>query len=392
MKISRVAVITSVALFALTACGRSESSIQSSSPSANSSPQATLPPKGSRPSGENRPCWANGGGCTFKAVGPGGGIVFANTGVPAPWGQFIEVSKQTLGSDKLCDSETPRTAFWMWPDYDGIGNNFRATSDLYNVCKNGLAGKVYGHSQTSPVYDKWWLDDQSFSGASGMTWIPVVENCCKDWRLPTLEEAKMIYALNSGQNSLGPCWRFNEKCEDFKVEDGWYYTATPNLEPGKCEYWAINMADGQTKSVKPNEQLRGLMVRNFGRKKEGLQLQPPRVPIPERSELESKTLDFLQKLFKLQFKYRNAGDFEATKTPTTKEEFIEALLKHPNAVKKVSCPVPAPTTTTTVAPTTTTTTTTVAPTTTTTTTTVAPTTTVKKVVTPTTVKKIVKKK
>ena len=163
-------------------------------------------------------------------------------------------------------------------------------------------------------------------------------------------------------------------CEDFKVEDGWYYTATPNLGPDKCEYWAINMADGQTKSVKPNEQLRGLMVRYFGRKKEGLRIPLSRTPIPERLELESKTLDFLQRLFKSEFKYPNAGDFEAPKTPTTKEGFIEALLKHPNAsVKKVSCPVPATTTTTT-------------------TTTVAPTTTVKKVVTPTTVKKIVKKK
>ena len=387
MKISRVAIITSVALFALAACGRSESSIQSSSPqssspSADTSPQATLPPKGSRPPGENRPCWANGGVCTFKAVGPGGGIVFANTGVPAPWGQFIEVSKQTLGPDKLCDSERPRAWYGLWPDYDGIGNGLRGNSDLYDVCKNGLAGKVYGHSQTSPVYDKWWLNDQSFSGASGMTWIPVVENCCKDWRLPTLQEAKMIYALNSARFlSWQECSNMANVCEDFKVEDGWYYTATPNLGPDKCEYWAINMADGQTKSVKPNEQLRGLMVRNFGRKKEGLRIPLSRTPIPERLELESKTLDFLQRLFKSEFKYPNAGDFEAPKTPTTKEGFIEALLKHPNAsVKKVSCPVPATTTTT------------VAPTTTTTTTTVAPTTTVKKVVTPTTVKKIVKKK
>lgn len=310
----------------------------------------------------------------MKVVGPGGGIVFNQSAIE-PWGQFIEVSKQTLGPDKLCDSERPRAWYGLWPDYDGIGNGLRGNSDLYDVCKNGLVGKVYGHSQTSPVYDVWWLNDQSQKA-----FIPVVENCCKDWRLPTLEEAKMIYALNSGQNSLGPCWRFNEKCEDFKVEDGWYFTATPNLGPDKCEYWAINMADGQTKSVKPNEQLRGLMVRYFGRKKEGLRIPLSRTPIPERLELESKTLDFLQRLFKSEFKYPNAGDFEAPKTPTTKEGFIEALLKHPNAsVKKVSCPVPA-------------TTTTVAPATTTTTTTVAPTTTVKIVSTPTTVKKVVKKK
>lgn len=286
--------------------------------------------------------------CTSKAIGPGGGIVFFE-GVIEPWGQFIEVSKQTLGPDKLCDSERPRAWYGLWPDYDGIGNGYRANSDLYDVCKKGLVGKVYGHSQTSPVYDVWWLNDQSSSA-----WIPVVENCCKDWRLPTLQEAKTIYALNSGQYPPG---RFcgQTLCEDFKVENGWYYTATPNLEPNKCGYWAINMADGQTKSVKPNEQLRGLMVRNFGPRTTEYRL--PRSPIPERSELESKDLGSLQKLFASQFKY-----FPDQQTPATKEGIIGELLKHPNAVKKVSCSAPATTTTTT---------------------TVAP---------PTTVKKVVKRK
>ena len=385
MKISRIAAITSVALFSLAACGGSESSIQSSSPqssspqsslpSADSSLQSTLPPKGSRPTGENRrPCWANGQLCYPSDVGPGGGIVLAVNGgwAAQQWGTYIEVSKQTLGPDKLCDSETPRKQFWMWPGYDGIGNSYTATNDLYNVCKNGLASKAIGHRQTSTIYDPWWLNEQS--GMYAKDW-PIVENCCKDWRLPTLEEAKVIYQLRSktGEKVCHTPGYLIETCEDWVIENGWYYTATPNLEPNKCEYWAINMVDGQTKSVKPNEQLRGLMVRYFGPRTTEYRL--PWSPIPERSELESKTLDSLKKLFTSQFKY-----FPERQTPATKEGIIEELLKHPNAVKKVSCPAPA--TTTTVAPATTTTTTT----------TVAPTTTVKKVSPPTTVKKVVKKK
>jgi hypothetical protein len=279
----------------------------------------------------------------------------------------------------LCDSATPRTVFFLWPDYDGIGNSVTATGDLYSVCKNGLAGKAYAHSQTSPIYSaeegrvKWHYayplpEDRN-------RYNPVYENCCKDWRLPTLKEAQEIYRLRpaAGEKICLGVGEFESKvCEDFVIEDGWYYTATPNLD--KCEYWAINMADGQIKSVKPNEQLRGLMVRNFG-DKVAKNDSPPRVRIPERSVLESYTPAALQKIYDTQFR----GTFRPK--PATTGGIIDALLKHPNAaVKKVSCV--ATETTTTVA---TETTTTVAPT---TTTTVAPTTTVKKVVTPTTVKKV----
>jgi hypothetical protein len=378
MKISRVALLTSVALLFLAACGGSESSIQNSSSSVDSSPQVTLPPKGSRPTGEKPPCWAN-WVCAVGDIGTGGGVVFRYITNGEPH-KYVEVSKQTLSPDKLCDSDSPRKAFLVWPDYDGFGNAGAATSDLYGVCKNGLAGKVWSHSQPAPNYDKHWLGEEYASLRSPL------ENCCEDWFLPTLEEAKAIYGLRGVaiERPTG-CEEGNYNyvsgdCGDWKVEDGWYYTATPNLD--KCEYWAINMADGQIKSVKPNEQLRGLMVRYFGYKK-AKGYTPPRIAIPARSVLEKYTLASLNKLFD--------KNFDTSLRPTTKDGFIEALLSHPNAVKQVLCPASA--TTTTAAPTTTTTaaptTTTAAPT---TTTTVAPTTTVKKVVTPTTVKKVVKKK
>jgi len=374
MKISRVALLTSVALLFLAACGGSESSIQSSTSSVDSSPQVTLPPKGSRPTGESPPCWAN-GMCANGDIGPGGGVVFSLITNEQVGQVFVEVSKQTLAPDKLCDSDSPRKAFFVWPDYDGFGNGGAATSDLYGVCKNGLAGKVSRHSQSSPIYESFWVSDQAYNV------LPPVANCCEDWVLPTLEEAKAIYRLRPAAGEkicLGVRADGSKVCENFFIEGEWYYTATPNLD--KCEYWAINMADGQIKSVKPNEQLRSLMVRYFGYKK----AKPPRIAIPGRSVLEKYTLDSLNKLFE--------KNFNTFSRPTTKDGFIEALLKHPNAVKQVSCPAPA--TTTTVAPATTTT---VAPTTTTTvapatTTTVAPTTTVKKVAPPTTVKKVVKKK
>ena len=374
MKISRVSLITSVALLFLAACGGSESSIQSSTSSVDSSPQVTLPPKGAF-SGDatgGQPCWWD-GPCFLRDVGPGGGIVFA-VRQPQEWGEYIEVSKQTLAPDKLCDSAAPRTDFFVWPDYDGIGNSVTATGDLYSVCKNGLAGKAYAHSQTSPIYSaeegrvKWHYayplpEDRN-------KYNPVSENCCKDWRLPTLKEAQEIYRLRpaAGEKICLGVGEFESKvCEDFVIEVEWYYTATPN--PDKCEYWAINMADGQIKSVKPNEQLRGLMVRNFG-DKVAKNDSPPRVPIPERSVLEKYTLASLQKLY-------DQLIMSSSSKPTTTGGIIDRLLKHPNAaVKKVSCV--APTSTTTVAPTTTTT--------------VAPTTTVKTVAPTTTVKKVVPKK
>jgi hypothetical protein len=373
MKIRCVAVLTSASLLFLTACGGSESSIQSSTSSADSSPQVTLPPKGSRPAGEQRPCWAN-GWCAVGDIGPGGGVVFGNI-ANEQVGQFVEVSKQTLAPDKLCDSDSPRKAFFVWPDYDGFGNGVAATSDLYRVCNKGLVGKVGAYSQPSPIYDSHWVSDD----ADKLT-LPPVANCCEDWVLPTLEEAKAIYGLRGvaiQRPSCGGVGNYNYvsgDCGDWKVEDGWYYTATPNLD--KCEYWAINMADGQVKSVKPNEQLRGLMVRYFGYKK-AKGYTPPRIGIPGRSVLESQTPAFLQRLYDSQFKGFGDGP-----KPTTTGGIIDALLAHPNAVKQVWCPAPA--TTTTVAPSTTTTTT-VPPT---TTTTVAPTTTVKKVAPPTTVKRV----
>jgi hypothetical protein len=203
-----------------------------------------------------------------------------------------------------------------------------------------------------------------------------------------LKEAQEIYRLRAepGGFSWFNCG-YPNVCEDFAIEDGWYYTVTPNLEPGKCEYWAINMADGQTKSVKPNEQLRGLMVRDFGSKIEKTD-PPPLVPIPERSVLEKYTPAYLQKYYDTQFKGSSASK------PATKDGIIDRLLKHPNAVKKVLCSAPTASTfvtpTTTAAVTTTTTTTTVAPT--TTVKIAAPPTTFKRVAPTTTVKKVVKKK
>lgn len=376
MKISRVAIITSVALFALAACGGSESSIQSSSPqssspSADTSPQATLPPKGMF-AGEftgEKPCWLGYlDDCVVKSVGPGGGIVFSGLVE-----SFIEVSKQTLPPDKLCDSDTPRKAYALWPGYDGLGNNAVATDDLYSVCSNGLAAKAYGHSQTSPIYQEAYAINLGRGNSA--------PEDGKAWRLPTLEEAKKIYGLRpvtGNEICLNTFHPDNPKlvCEVFPIEDGWYYTVTPNLESGECGYWAINMADGQTKSVKPNEQLRGLMVRNFGQMRENSSPRPP-TPVPDRAVLESYTPTFLKKFYDMQFKGSKA-------IPATRDGIIEALLKLPGATKKVSCPVPATTTTVAPAPATTTTTTT--------TTTVAPPTTVKAVAPPTTVKKVVKKK
>lgn len=395
MKISRVAFITSVALFALAACSGSESSIQSSSSSeakvknaalrTTTTAKATLPPKGAW-SGDatgEKPCWL---GylldCDVKSVGPGGGMVFSWVGNQS----FIEVSKQTLPPDKLCDSDTPRKEYALWPGYDGLGNNAVATDDLYSVCSNGLAGKAYGHSQTSPIYQEDYARNLGRGNSS--------PEDGKGWRLPTLEEAKKIYELRpvtGNEICLNTFTPIDPKlvCEVFPIEDGWYYTVTPNLESGKCGYWAINMADGQTRSVKPNEQLRGLMVRNFGQMRENSSPRPP-APVPDRAVLESYTPTFLKKFYDTQFKGSKA-------IPATRDGIIEALLKLPGATKKASCPVPATTTTVAPAPaTTTTTTTTVAPPTTvaptTTVKTAAPPTTVKKVSPPTTVKKIVKKK
>jgi len=343
MKFNRIASITSGALLLLAACGGSESSIQTSTTPADSSPQATLPQKGmSLSDTQDQPCWW-GGLCPTKAIGPGGGIVFFSKLRPMDQMQIIELSKQTLAPDKLCDSATPRTEFYLWPQYDGIGNSAIATADLYSVCKTGLAGKAYGHSQTSPIYDETW---PKHTARNIFYFVP--ENCCDGWRLPTLKEAQEIYRLRADPGSC----RYPNVCEDFAIEDGWYYTATPNLAPGKCEYWAINMADGQTKSVQPNEQLRGLMVREFVSKSDKAN-PPPLVPIPERSVLEKYTPASLQKLYDFNFKG------SSKKKPTTTVGIIDALLKLPNAVKKVLCSVPtastidAPTTTTTAAPTTT---------------------------------------
>lgn len=383
MKFSRIALITSGALLFLAACGGSESSIQTSTSTADSSPQATLPPKGMfKGDAVDQPCWWGGADCPRKAVGPAGGIVFFSKLRPIDQMQIIEMSKQTLAPDKLCDSATPRAEFYLWPQYDGIGNSAIATADLWRVCNNGLAGKAYAHSQTSPIYDE---DLTTPNVWSRNTYYFLPENCCGGWRLPTLKEAQEIYRLRAEPGGFG--W-FNcgypNVCEDLAIEDGWYYTAPPNLEPGKCEYWAINMADDQTKSVKPNEQLRGLMVRDFGSKIEKTD-PPPLVPIPERSVLEKYTPAYLQKYYDSQFKGSSGSK------PATKDGIIDRLLKHLNAVKKVLCS--AQTTPTIVTPTTTaavTTTTTVAPT--TTVKIVTPTTTVKIVAPTTTVKKVVKKK
>ena len=389
MKFSRIALIISGALLFLAACGGSESSIQTSTSAADSSPQATLPPKGMfKGDAIDQPCWWGGADCPRKAIGPAGGIVFFSKLRPIDKMQIIEMSKQTLAPDKLCDSATPRAEFYLWPQYDGIGNSAIATADLWRVCNNGLAGKAYAHSQTSPIYDE---DLTTPNVWSRNTYYFLPENCCGGWRLPTLKEAQEIYRLRAepGGFSWFNCG-YPNVCEDFAIEDGWYYTVTPNLEPGKCEYWAINMADGQTKSVKPNEQLRGLMVRDFGSKIEKTD-PPPLVPIPERSVLEKYTPAYLQKYYDTQFKGSSASK------PATKDGIIDRLLKHPNAVKKVLCS--APTASTFVTPTTTAAVTTT--TTTTTTTTVAPTTTVKiaappttlkRVAPTTTVKKVVKKK
>jgi len=373
MKFSHVALITSGALLFLVGCGGSEASIETPTSSADSSPQATLPPKGAW-SGDatgEQPCWLGYLFCEVKDVGPGGGMVFSYYANQS----FIEVSKQTLTPDKLCDSDTPRKEYVLWPGYDGLANNDIATADLYGICRNGLVGRVYGHSQTSPIYQEDYARHLGRGDSA--------PEDGKGWRLPTLKEAQQIYQLRpvTGKEiCLNTFSGDNPKlvCEVFPFEDGWYYTATPNLEPGKCEYWAINMTDGQTKSVKPNEQLSGLMVRNFGKKREISSLLPP-TPIPERSVLEKYALDTLRKVYATQVTGSKA-------IPPTRDQMIEALLKRRAATKTVSCS--APTASTTVAPTTTaavTTTTTVS--TTTTTTTVAPTTTVKIAAPPTTVKR-----
>jgi hypothetical protein len=220
VKIRFVAAATSVALLLLAACGGSESSTQDSTRTKNAAlPTATsATPSPTTAPTTPAPSCATGGACVVGDTGPGGGIVFYAAQTLQPWGQYMEVSKQTLDTrfDTMWCDVMPKEAF---PNADALGNG-RATSEFYaKPCKRGQLRMV-----TDLVQGKY-----------------------DDWHLPTLADAKQMYLVR----------------EKLQLEGQWHYTATPNLADGKQEAWAVYMVEEQIMSMNPEAGYAGRAIRTF---------------------------------------------------------------------------------------------------------------------------------
>ena len=224
VKIRFVAAATSVALLLLAACGGSESSTQDSTRTKNAALiQQTIPTTNNNSNTansvniQNKSC-AQGGLCAVGDTGPGGGIVFYADAALQPWGQYMEVSKQTLDPnfDTMWCDVMPSQAF---PNADALGNG-RATTEFYaKPCKRG---------QLRMATD-------------------MVQGNYDDWHLPTLADAKQMYLVR----------------EKLQLEGEWHYTATPNLADGKKEAWAVYMVEEQIMSMNPEAGYAGRAIRTF---------------------------------------------------------------------------------------------------------------------------------
>ena len=220
MKIRLVAAATSAALLLLAACGGSESSTQDSTRTKNAAldqPTTTANSNTSNSTPTNKTC-AQGGACVVGDTGPGGGIVFYAAQTLQPWGQYMEVSKQTIDPnfDTMWCDVMPSTAF---ANADALGNG-RATTEFYaKACKRG---------QLRIATD-------------------LVQGNYDDWHLPTLADAKQMYLVR----------------EQLQLEGEWHYTATPNLADGKKEAWAVYMVEEQSMSMNPEAGYAGRAIRTF---------------------------------------------------------------------------------------------------------------------------------
>ena len=203
---SRAIAAAAAALVVLAACGGSESA-QPATRTKNAALDAAT-------------C-AQGGSCKVGDIGPGGGIVFYAAPTVQPWGQYMEVSQQTLDPnfDTMWCDVMPKEPF---PNADALGNGLATTEFYAKACTRG---------QLRMTAD-------------------LVQGGYDDWSLPTLADAKQLYLVR----------------DIAKIDGQWHYTATPNLADGKHEAWAVYMVEQQTMSMNPEAGYAGRAIRTFSAK------------------------------------------------------------------------------------------------------------------------------
>jgi len=164
---------------------------------------------------------ATGGACKVGDIGPGGGTVFYVENSPQAWGQYYEVSPQTLD---------PRFDM-MWCDQPAkIITNDTSIPDQFRAISEGqAAGCKKGVLRLATDY---------------------VNNGLDDWYLPSLAQVKQMYLQRAS----------------LKIEGQWLYTTDLGTLEGKPAPIAFYFVDGQ---IKPMNYLAGFAaraVRSFGPK------------------------------------------------------------------------------------------------------------------------------